>query len=264
MGQHAYLVPAGIAPGPHRGGTSHANPVSLEDRGNRADVTGTTHREAKVVSARTITSGSPDPAPGAQGKSAFVACDVDNVRKDGTGTGQRTRALAGKKHLANRVSANQYSIILVANTGQLMRHGQQYRSAAERYSILAQFRGRDMLNHETQFPGRLHVLRGNVADPFNLNGVGVQLPAERQFGQDFQLLRRVVAIDIERRIGFRKALGLRLAKRFLELDPILGHAGKNVIAGTVQNAAQLLNIISNQTVPQSADNRNAAANAGFE
>src|SRR5579863_10376664 len=101
-----------------------------------------------------------------------------------------------------------------------------------------------MLDHETQFPGRLNVVSSNVANALNFNRVGIYLRAERQFGQNFQLLRGIVAIDIERRISFRETFRLRLAKRFLEFNPTFTHARQNVIAGSVQDAAESLNSIS--------------------
>jgi len=57
---------------------------------------------------------------------------------------------------------------------------------------------------------------------------------------------------------------LGLAKRILEFNAILRHARENVIAGAVQNPAESLNVIADEAIPQSADDRNAPANAGFE
>src|ERR1700676_4501630 len=121
-----------------------------------------------------------------------------------------------------------------------------------------------MLDHETEFPGRLHVIRGNIANPLNLDSLGVHLRAKRKFRQDLQLLSCVVTIDVKGGISFRESLRLRRTKRILELDPILRHARENVIAGSVQNPAEPLDIISDQAIPQSANNWNTAANAGFE
>src|SRR5271169_6661724 len=106
-----------------------------------------------------------------------------------------------------------------------------------------------MLDHETQFPGCLHIVCSNVADSFHLNGVSIHLRTESKFGQDFQLLRRILAIDVEAGIGFGEAFSLRVAERVLELDAILCHARENVIAGAVKNPTESLNIISNQAIP---------------
>src|SRR5579872_6673567 len=121
-----------------------------------------------------------------------------------------------------------------------------------------------MLDHETQLPRRLHVVRGYVANAFNLHRVGIYLSAERQFGQNFELLRGVVAIDIEGGISFRETFCLRFAKRIVEFNSTFSHARQNVIAGAVQNPAEPLNTISDQSISESANNRNAAANAGFK
>src|SRR5580692_1902403 len=63
--KHPHLVLSGIASRPHRRGTSHSHPVSVQNSRDWADVAGTTNREAKIVPAVAIASGNPDAAPGA-------------------------------------------------------------------------------------------------------------------------------------------------------------------------------------------------------
>src|SRR5580704_7698949 len=264
MGQHSDLMFSRIAPGPDCGSPNYSDTVAFENRCDQTDVAGITHREAKVMSAGTITSDSANPATGTQRKPAFVTCDVHHIRKHGTGTRQRTRALAREEHLANRIATNQHSIILIANAGELMRHRQQHRSATKRNSILAQFRSCNMLDYKTQLRGCLHIISSNAANPFDLHRVGVHLRTKRKLGKDFQFLRRIVAVDVECGISFGETPGLRLAKRVLELNTILLHARQNIVARPIQDAAEPLNIIPNQAIPQSANNRNTTANAGFE
>ena len=73
-------------------------------------------------------------------------------------------------------------------------------------------------------------------DAFDIDRSGIELGAEGEARQDRQLLRGVVAFDIERRIGLRIAEPLRLAQAIRESEPILLHAREDVIAGAVEDA----------------------------
>ena len=60
--------------------------------------------------------------------------------------------------------------------------------------------------------------------PFDINRVGIDLGAESQARQDGELLRGVVAFDVESRIGLGITEALRLAQALVESEPVLLHA----------------------------------------
>ena len=66
----------------------------------------------------------------------------------------------------------------------------------------------------------------------------VDARAERERGQDRELVRGVAAADVERRIGLGVAGVLRLAQRDLELQAVLRHLRQDVVARAVDDAAQ--------------------------
>src|SRR5580698_9651546 len=264
MRQQSNLMLSRITPRPQSRSASHSDPVPLENRRDRSNRTWIRHSEAKIKAAPAVASRSVDLAAGAHGKSAFVTGNVYHVRQHSAGAWQRTRSLARKQHLAHRIATNQHSIVFVADARELVRLGQQYRPAVQRHGIVAKFRGRDMLDDKTELPGCFYVVRRNIANPLDLNRVRPQLCAKGEFSEYLQLLRRIVAIDVKRRIRFREASGLRLAQRFLEVDAILGHARENVIAGPVENPAKFLDAVPDQARPQRSNDRNASANTAFE
>ena len=81
MGEQSNLVILGIAPRPYRCGTSHSHAIPLQDGCDRPDVAWTANREAKIVPAVAIASLGPNAAAATHGKPAFVASDVDDIRK---------------------------------------------------------------------------------------------------------------------------------------------------------------------------------------
>ena len=86
----------------------------------------------------------------------------------------------------------------------------------------------------------------------------------RKLGKDLQFLRSVVAVDVERRIGFGEAFGLRVAKSVSKLDAILSHASENVITGSVENAGNALDLISGEAAAERSNDGDASADAAFE
>ena len=62
------------------------------------------------------------------------------------------------------------------------------------------------------------------------------LRAEGKAGQDRQLVRGVVALDVEGRVGFGIAQPLRVLQAGVEGQALGLHAGQDVVAGAVEDA----------------------------
>ena len=73
-----------------------------------------------------------------------------------------------------------------------------------------------------------------------------------------------MTVYIECRISFGEAFRLSFSQCLSKLHAILAHARENVVARAVENAIEVLDLIADQSISQSTDDRNAAANAGFK
>src|SRR5580704_6511894 len=73
-----------------------------------------------------------------------------------------------------------------------------------------------------------------------------------------------MAIDVEGRVSLGKAFGLGFLQSFCEVDAIFSHASEDVIAGTIENATDALNLVSSQPAAQGANDGNTTADAAFK
>ena len=125
-------------------------------------------------------------------------------------------------------------------------------------------RDAQQLDAIAKFGGERDVERGDAADALDMHRVERDRPAERQRGQDRQLVRRIDAVDVERRIGLRVAELLRIGEHFGELAAALAHLRQDVIAGAVQDAGNAQDAVAGETLAQRLDHRDAAGDRGLE
>ncbi len=103
--------------------------------------------------------------------------------------------------------------------------------------------------------------RGNA---FHIDCALIHLGAEGERGQDGELLRGVVTLDVETRIGLGIAQPLRLGEAVGERQFVLLHAREDVIAGAVEDAVDTLEGIAGEPLAQRLHDRDGAADRGFE
>src|SRR5207244_630764 len=87
---------------------------------------------------------------------------------------------------------------------------------------------------------------------------------EGEAGEKRQLLSRIAARDVERRVGFGEAGLLCVAERVGIGRAFFGHLRKNEVARAVDDADQRVNAVRDQPLLKRVDNRNAAAATGLE
>ena len=121
-----------------------------------------------------------------------------------------------------------------------------------------------MLDAIPQLLGVADVLEGDRTDALGIHALELQWHAERNRGEDGQLVRRVDALDIERRIGLRVAELLRLGQHVGERAARVPHLGQNEVAGAVDDAGDALDAITRESLPDRLDNRNTARHRGLE
>ena len=82
-------------------------------------------------------------------------------------------------------------------------------------------------------------VRVMCADAFDVNVLGVHPEAVRQRGQDADLVLRIVAVNVERRLGLGVALRLGVLEHRGEVRAFELHPGEDVIAGAVDDAVEV-------------------------
>jgi hypothetical protein len=128
----------------------------------------------------------------------------------------------------------------IVDIGQRMRLRQQRRMHAQfDLSRLRAARHRDQLDDIAQFRARIRCRarrrRECLRDKYRLD---INRRAERDAGQNRQLIHRVEAIDIGGRVGFGVAQFLRFGQHVREVAAFARHFGQDVIGGAVENAHQ--------------------------
>ena len=87
-----------------------------------------------------------------------------------------------------------------------------------------------------------------ATDALDMHRVERDRPAERQRRQDRQLVRRIDAVDVERRIGLGVAELLRVGEHLGEFAPALAHLRQDVVAGAVQDAGDAENAVGGEAL----------------
>ena len=131
-------------------------------------------------------------------------------------------------------------------------------------ALVGLHRDAEKLDAIAELIGGLEIGGRDRGDAFDVDRGRVDADAEGQARQDRKLLRGVVALDVERRIGFGVAQPLRLGETFLERQPLALHARQHVIACTVQNSINPRDGVAGQSLPQRLHDRNGAADRGLE
>src|SRR5205085_11771875 len=121
---------------------------------------------------------------------------------------QRARSLPDKQHLANRARPNDHRVVLVAHRGERMALGHLASLDAELNAAWQPPRAGDVTDHATTRARLLDLLPVDIVDAVNADS-RMRGAAERELGEDLQLLQRIRATDIERRVRLREAALLR-------------------------------------------------------
>ena len=86
---------------------------------------------------------------------------------------------------------------------------------------------------------------------------------EAKQSDDLALVGRVVAFDVEIGRCLREAKLLRLLEDLIELEPVIGHPGEDVVARPVEDAVHGMDSVRHQSLPQRFDNRDGARDGGL-
>ena len=103
----------------------------------------------------------------------------------------------------------------------------------------------------------------NLGDPLTPDLFGHDRRAECQRGQDGQLVGRVPRLDVIGGVGLGIAKLLRFAKRVGERSTAFSHARQDVVGGAVNDAHHAGDLVGRKIQLKRANERDAAADAGF-
>ena len=115
-----------------------------------------------------------------------------------------------------------------------------------------------------EFGRERDVERGDPPNALDMHRVERNRPPERQRRQDRQFVRRIDAVDVERRIGLGIAELLRIGEHLGKFATALAHLRQDVVAGAVQDAGDPQDAVAGEPLTQRLDHRDAARHRGFE
>ena len=122
----------------------------------------------------------------------------------------------------------------------------------------------EQLDAIAEFVGGGEIGRRDRGNAFDIDRALIDLGAEGKARQDRELLRGVVAFDVEGRIGLGIAEPLRLLQALGERQLLLLHPRQDVIAGAVEDAVDALDRVAGQAFAQRLHDRNGGADRRFE
>ena len=112
--------------------------------------------------------------------------------------------------------------------------------------------------------GVFDVGRIQLGDAFDVGLVELHRDAERQRGQDGDLVRRIHAFDVEGRVGLGVAQTLRLFQHGVEAQALVAHLGQDEVGGAVDDARDPLDAVGGQAFAQRLDDGDAAGHRRLE
>ena len=122
----------------------------------------------------------------------------------------------------------------------------------------------EVLDPISQLFGEADVSRRDAANALGVGLLKLQRYAKRDSAHDRQLVGRINAFHIKRRICFGVTQLLRLLKHFRKLTLLGRHFGKNKISCSVDDACEPLDVVGCQPLPQGLDYRNSTSYGAFK
>ena len=119
-------------------------------------------------------------------------------------------------------------------------------------ALFGAHRDAEQLDAVAELVRPFEVFRRDRRNALDIDRALIDLGAEGDAGEDRELLRGVVALDVEGRIGLGVAEPLRLRETFGIGELLLLHAGEHVVAGAVENAVDARERIAGQPFAQAS------------
>ena len=188
----------------------------------------------------------------------------DNVADDCASRRQRARAPAVKHDLANAVARDLDGIERVVDRSDHGIGGNECGMHANLYAGVGIFADRKQFDFITEFFAVGDIFAGDFRNAFPIDVFQRNTLAERKGRKNRELIRRVEAFDVRRRIKFGIAEVLCFFKRGLVIRALFFHFRENIIGRAVDDAHQRKYAVRLRAFGQRADNGHAAHAARFE
>ena len=108
------------------------------------------------------------------------------------------------------------------------------------------------LHPVAELPAELDVQRRDVRDPRGEDLLELHGGAEGQPGEDREFVGGVDALHVVGGVGFGIPLLLRLGQDRLEIATLVGHPGKDVVGGAVQDPVEGTDVVGHEALPGSS------------
>ena len=169
-----------------------------------------------------------------------------------------------QRQLADRVAVDRHRVGDAHHLGDRRGFGDHRRMHALLDAARGALGDPQQLDAIAQFVGRGEIGEADRLDAFDMDRLGVDPRAERQRSQNGELVRGVVAANVEGRVRLGVAEPLGVGETCLERQPVGLHPRENVVAGAVENAIDAPHCIAGERLAQGLDDRNAAADRRLE
>ena len=119
------------------------------------------------------------------------------------------------------------------------------------------------LDAEPEFLGKTNVQGRDAADTLDVHRLEIDFGAERQRGQDRQLVGGIDAVDIKARISLGETELLRFGEDVFEGAAGIAHLSENVVTGAIENAVDPLDSVRRQSLAEGLEDRDTTGNRGL-
>ena len=192
------------------------------------------------------------------------ASDVDNICRDRRRGRIAACPRSDQGQLPDRIAVDRNRVEHAHGLGKRRALGDHRRMHPLLNTVGSSFSDAQELDAKPKFVRGAQVGERDCLDSFDGNSPCVDLGAERERGEDRELVRGVKTADVECRIGLGIAKLLSLVEADLERKILDLHARENVVAGAIEDTGNPLNRIARQALSESLDDGYAAAHCCFE
>ena len=119
----------------------------------------------------------------------------------------------------------------------------------------------EQLQFVSEHLAEVDIERTDRGDALRIDVLQIDMCAESEIHKNRKLVCCIDTADIKRRICLRVAGALRFGQHIGERALLLGHLGQNVVGSSVDDSIDRKDSICSQSLFQSLDDWNAAANA---
>ena len=193
-----------------------------------------------------------------------LAGDVDQVGDHRAGGRPIARARALEQQAAREIALRHHRVGRPVDVRERVLARDEVGMDALEQGIAVSLGDPDQADAITQLIGLRDIGGEHPADPRGLDRPKIDPAAERDAGQNRELVRGVDPVDVKRRIGLGKAFRLRLRQDIGKVAPGVLHGREDVVAGAVEDAINPLDRIGRGAFAQALDHRDTARHRRLE